>query len=85
VRAELNEAANEDEAMLPPAETVVQRVYRLDEVVFVPHYQVGLTVPEDTFVGPGYTIHSAEELIAMGATQTYRALWPRPTYKEIKR
>lgn len=67
------------------AETYIQEVWRLAPIVFVPHYQRGVSVPLDTFVGPGSVPYSADELKARGAVRTYRALWARPHMKEIIR
>lgn len=69
----------------PKAETHIQEVWRIGPVVYVPHYLAGVSVPLDTFVGPGSVPHSAQELKSMGAQRSYRALWARPNMKEIRR
>jgi hypothetical protein len=58
------------------AEKFQTKVYRLNEVTFLPHYR-----NHNIYVGPGYPIHkqrySEADLLTMGATPDIMMLWSR--------
>lgn len=61
------------------------KVYVLNDVTYVPHYQ-----NDQFFVGPGFPkfqtkMYSEEDLMRGGAKEQWLMLWPRPKHgKQIK-
>jgi hypothetical protein len=60
-----------------PAPLIAQKAFKINNIVYVPHYR-----NESVYVGPGYpkqnmNIYSASELITKGAVQVTALLWSR--------
>ena len=67
------------------ADKFATKVYKLDQVIYVPHYQDG-----SVYVRPGYgrvhrDVYTEKELIDAGAKPSNLMLWPRSKYGSIQK